>query len=192
MDFVTFFVPQFGALLLLLLLAKMIAGKADEGREARVEGDRIEFTPNRRSFWAVYVFIACMAYLVVASLWHGLRTGVSFAIPAVALGFVLFLLMAFPATVVVDDKGMEQTFWLRGRKRIAWKDVSKSTVIEKTGEVKIASRAGVKILFTRQLPDRERMLAEIEKHRSESVPVVLPVPAEVVPSSAQTESRISA
>jgi hypothetical protein len=175
MDFVGFFLPQIGALLLLLLLAKMIAGKADEGREARTEGGRIEFTPNRRSFWAVYVFIASIAYVVLASLLQGLKSGVSLAVPAIGIGFVLFLLMAFPATIVVDDEGMEQVFWLRGRKRIAWRDVSKSTVIEKTGEVKITSKSGVKIVHTRQLPDRARLLAEVENHSRESVPVAPPV-----------------
>src|SRR5579872_2946551 len=175
MDVVGFFFPQFGALLLLLLLAKLIAGRADEGREAKTEGGRIEFAPNRRSFWGVYTFVASVGYAVVSSLLQSLKSGTSLAVPAIGLGFVLFLLMAFPATIVIDDKGMEQVFWLRGRKRIEWKDVSKSTVVEKTGEVKIISRTGVKIMHTRQLPDRARLLAEIQQHSRESVPAVAPV-----------------
>ena len=85
--------------------------------------------------------------------------------------------MAFPATIVADEKGLEQIFWLRGRKRIAWNEVAKSTVDEKSGEVKITSKSGVKIVHTRQLPDRTRLLAAIESHSAERIPVV-PVPAQ--------------
>ncbi len=59
-------------------------------------------------------------------------------------------------------------YWLRARKRIAWNEISKVTTDDKRGEVKIKGRNGTKILFARQLPDRARLLAELEKHSNET------------------------
>ena len=84
--------------------------------------------------------------------------------------FAILLLSAFPGTILIDKDGIEQVYWLRGRKRIAWNEISKVTTDEKRGEVKIKGRNGIKILFARQLPDRERLLVEVEKHSEESAP----------------------
>lgn len=170
MDFLHFFLPQIGGFLVLALLGKMIASKADSRREVRAENGRVEFAPNPRSFVGVYGFTAVIAYIVIAYAINGFHSIADLAVPSVALGFLLLLYMAFPATIVVDDSGLEQTYWLR-RKRIAWKEIAKLDVIEKTGEVNITSKSGVKIMYTRQLPDRTRFLAEIDSHRG-SKPVV--------------------
>ena len=170
MEFVGLFIPLCGAALLLLLLAKLIAGNADRGREARpAEGGGIEFAPNRRSYWGVYVFCACFGFVIVASLVRGLRSTVDLVVPVACIGFVLLLLAAFPATIVADDKGLEQVYWLRGRKRIAWKEVGKVNVNEKSGDVEISSKSGVKILHARQLPDRTRLLKELDEHCTEKL-----------------------
>jgi hypothetical protein len=187
MDIVTFFVPQLGAMLVLLVLAKMIAGKADLDREARTEDGRTLYEPNRSSFWGVYLFIAAVAYVVIVSFVKA--SGSALAIASIALGFVLFLLMAFPATIVADESGLEQIFWLR-RKRIAWHDLKKFAVDPKSGELKIAGKGGVKIVHTRQLPDRDRLLAELQKHAIERTVVLPPAPApsELVPSQAASNT----
>jgi hypothetical protein len=191
MDLIAFFVPQIGAMLVLLLLAKLIAGKADFGREARTEGGRTLFEPNRRSFYGVYLFIAAVAYVVVVTVVRA--SGSAFAVASIASGFVLFLLMAFPATIVTDENGIEQNFWLRGRKRIAWTDVTKYAVDEKTGELKIASKTGVKIMHTRQLPDRDRLLAEVQRRAIERTVVIPPAPAQSeLVAGAQAASNSSA
>ena len=193
MNFVEFFMPQIGAMLVLLLLAKMIAGRADVGREARAEGGQLQFEPNRRSFWGVYSFVAAVAYVIVASLIQGVTSASALAVSSIGLAFVLFLLMAFPATIVADEKGLEQIFWLRTRKRIAWKDLKSFAIDQKTGELRIAARTGVKIVHTRQLPERDKLLAEIEKHSIERVTVIPPAPAasEVV-ASGKAASNTSA
>lgn len=176
MNFVEFFMPQIGAMLVLLLLAKMIAGRADVGREARTDGGQLQFEPNRRSFWGVYAFVAAVSYIVVASLVQGGTSSSAVAVSSIGVAFVLFLLMAFPATIVADEKGLEQIFWLRTRKRIDWKDLKGFAVDQKTGELRIAARTGVKIVHTRQLPERDRLLAEIQKHSTERVTVIPPAP----------------
>src|ERR1035441_4942396 len=60
-------IPLFFAVAVLLVLAKLIVSGADEDRQAtETEGGQLEFTPNRRSFWGVYLFLACLAYVGVA------------------------------------------------------------------------------------------------------------------------------
>jgi len=178
MEFAGLLIPFCGAILLLLLLAKLIAGDADRGREARAtDGGRIEFAPNRRSYWGVYLFIGCFGFVLIANLVRGIRSTADLAVPAACIGFVALLLMAFPATIVADDKGIEQIYWLRRRRRIAWTEIRKVDVNEKHGEVKIASKSGVKIMHTRQLPDRTRLLKELDEHCTEKL-----VPAVAEPS----------
>jgi len=63
-------------------------------------------------------------------------------------------------------------YWLRARKCIAWSEISKVTTDDKRGEVKIKGRNGTKILFARQLPDRARLLTELEKHSEEKAPAL--------------------
>lgn len=178
MEFLKLLIPFAAMMSVLLVLARLIAGKADKNRSAEEsERGRIQFTPNRRSYWGVYLFIACFGFVAIASLVQGHGANGSLAVPAAALGFILLLLMAFPATIVVDEQGIEQIFWLRGRKRIAWKEVATIALNEKSGEVKITGKNGVKILHTRQLPDHARLVSELDKHRAERATATVAAPA---------------
>ncbi len=116
MEFLGLFIPLGGAALVLLLLARLIAGKADKGREAaQIAAGHLEFRPNRRSYWGVYLFVACFGFTAIASLVHAARSSANLAVSATLIGFVLLLLMAFPATIVADEQGLEQV-WLPGYK----------------------------------------------------------------------------
>jgi len=56
-------IPLFFAVGVLLVLAKLIVSGADEDRRAiETESEKLEFTPNRRSYWGVYLFLACLVY----------------------------------------------------------------------------------------------------------------------------------
>ncbi|MGA2726675.1 MAG: hypothetical protein ABSE96_02610 [Terracidiphilus sp.] len=168
MNFMQLFIPLLFAITVLLLLAKLIVSGADEDRQAtETEGGKLAFTPNRRSFWGVYLFLGCLAYVMVADVVSGIKSSTDLATPAFCLAFFILILSAFPGTILIDKDGIEQVYWLRGRKRIAWNEISKVTPDEKRGEVKIKGRNGTKIHFARQLPDRTRLLAELEKHSGE-------------------------
>ena len=171
MNFMQLFIPLLFAMTLLLLLAKLIVSGADEERQAtETAAGQIEFTPNRRSYWGVYLFVACMAYVIIADVVSGIKSSTDLAFPAFCLAFVILILSAFPGTILIDKSGIEQVYWLRARKRIAWNEISKVTTDDKRGEVKIKGRNGTKILFARQLPDRARLLTELEKHSEEKAP----------------------
>jgi hypothetical protein len=171
MNLMGLFIPLFFALVVLSVLAKLIVSAADEDRQANETGSgQLEFTPNRRSYWGVYLFLACLAYGVVANVVVGIRSSADLAAPALCIAFAILLLSAFPGTILVDKNGIEQVYWLRGRKRIAWNEIAKVTTDEKRGEVKIKGVNGTKIVFSRQLPDRARLQQELERHSSEKAP----------------------
>ncbi|HEX3892600.1 MAG TPA: hypothetical protein VHW46_08510 [Terracidiphilus sp.] len=176
MDYFTLMAPLILAVLVLLILAKLIASKAGKGREASKTTDgQLTFAPNRKSFWGVYLFIGCLTFVTLSALAHGIKSGTDLAVPALCVGFILLLLMVFPATIIANEQGIEQIYWLRGRKHIAWHDVKNVSLNEKYNELRIDSKTGVKIVHTRQLPDRKRLLNELDDHRAEqSVPVVAP------------------
>jgi hypothetical protein len=172
MSLMGMFLPFMGAFVVLLLLSRLIVSPADEERKAlETDNGRLEFTPNRRGYWGVYLFIACLGYVILAGLVHGIKSGIAPAI--LCAGFIALLLLAFPGSVIVDKNGLGQVYWLRGEKRIAWSDVSKVDVDEKKREVTIQAKFGTKIVHTRQLPDRERLLQELKTHSSENLPAEL-------------------
>jgi hypothetical protein len=164
-------IPLFFAVGVLLVLAKLIVSGADEDRRAiETESEKLEFTPNRRSYWGVYLFLACLVYGLIANFVSGIRSSADLAAPAFCTAFVILLLSAFPGTIRIDKNGIEQKYWLRGRKRVAWHEISKVTIDEKRGELKIKGTNGTKIVFSRQLPDRARLQLELERHSSEKAP----------------------
>jgi hypothetical protein len=107
---------------------------------------------------------------VVGNVVVGIRSSADLAVPAFCIAFVILLLSAFPGTILVDKNGIEQVYWLRGRKRIAWHEISKVTTDEKRGELKIKGTNGTTIVFSRQLPEQARLRVELEKHSGEKAP----------------------
>jgi len=169
MNFAGMLVPYLVAFAALLVLGKLIVSEAGEERKAvDGEGGRVEFTPNRRSYWGVYIFLALLAYVAIASLILGLKAGMAPA--AMCSGFIVFLLAAFPGSIIADEKGVAQVYWLRGEKRIAWQDVKSVILNDKKQEIRIIGRGGIKILHARQLPDRERLLALLKERAADKLP----------------------
>ncbi|HUB31106.1 MAG TPA: hypothetical protein VL967_15480 [Terracidiphilus sp.] len=173
MDLVRTFVPLLGSLVILFVLARLIVSTADDERQAQETDGGLEFTPNRRSFWGVYVFVAFMGYVAVSSLFNGLKSALDFLPAGLSVCFILLLLAAFPGSIRSDQKGLEQAYWLRGRRRIAWSDVVRVTVNDKKIEIKISGKGGTKILHSRQLPDRARLIDELKRHCNEKLPAEL-------------------
>jgi Bacterial PH domain len=180
MNLLGMIVPYLAAFGVLMILGRLIASEAGEERRAvDGEGGRIEFTPNRRSYWGVYIFAALLAYVSITSLIGGGSVGL---VPALLCTlFILFLLSAFPGSIVADEKGIAQVYWLRGERRIAWSDVRSVEVNEKKQEIRILGKGGVKILHARQLPDRDRLMELLKSHAAEKLPGAAVLKAEEAP-----------
>src|ERR1700761_9725820 len=93
------FLPLLGFIALLIVLARLIAAAAPKDAHAAETDGQIEFAPPRRSFWAMYLFLACLGYVTVAGLILGFKSSSSFVVPVLCLGFIALLLMAFPGSI---------------------------------------------------------------------------------------------
>jgi hypothetical protein len=172
MNLVGMLLPFVVVILLLLVLSRLIVREAGAGRLAEeLSGGTLQFAPNPSAYWAVYLFIASLAYLVIEGVLGIIETGNGWIPAVLCTGFILLLLSSFPGSIVADNKGLTQSYWLSGRRNIAWDDVWAVSVEEKNGRVTVKSkRSGAKIVHTRQLPDRARLLAELQTHCPDRMP----------------------
>ena len=76
-------------------------------------------------------------------------------------------LFRLPGTVIVVHDGIEQHFWLRGEKRIRWGEITEIKDGVFGGSLTITGTDGTKIVYSDQLADRPRFLAEIEEYAAE-------------------------
>jgi len=95
-------------------------------------------------------------------------TAVCFASIAIAL------LTSFPGTILIDSRGLQQKFWARRNKRIRWADIVEINTGERSRTVAITGTDGTKIVHSRQLPDRQRLLWELKQHCGEQLPADFP------------------
>jgi|SRR5579871_2226763 len=165
--------PLLTIVLLVWFLARIIVSPADAGRTARqVDGD-IEFAPNKRSIVATPVFVGFLVYLGVMMFMSHLPSFVGIFGAGFWLLLAALILMTFPARLFLNNEGLKQTFWLGKTRRVGWKDVSQVLYEEKKHRLTIKGQGGTKVAHTRQLPDRARLIEELEKHCEDKVPAEL-------------------
>ena len=81
-------------------------------------------------------------------------------------GFVYFLTMGLPGKIVIDDGCIAQTFWLGvAHSRIPWSEIE--TVQEQRLAISIVAPGHRSIVHWSVLPDRPRLVKEIELRRGE-------------------------
>jgi hypothetical protein len=94
---------------------------------------------------------------------------------AAILGILaMMFIFTFPETIVVTDNGLEQISWLWKKKQIRWADIVEINTGEKSRTVTITGADGTKIVHSRQLPDRSRLLMELRVHCGENLPSDFP------------------
>jgi hypothetical protein len=164
-------VPMVGMIVLVWVLARIIVSPARASRTARPVDGQLEFAPNRKNFVATPMFVAFLVYLGVTMYESKMPSGISMFGTGFWLVLAAVILTAFPATILANDEGLKQVYWFWKPRRIAWKDISAVTFDEKKQKLTIKGQGGTKIVHTRQLPDRARLIAEIEKHSDGKVPV---------------------
>ena len=169
-DVALIFVPIFGSIVLVFVLSRIIVSKADESRHAREIGNgQLEFAPNRRNHVALVLFVAYLVYMSGSLLFTSISTVVGQIGSAFWLLIALILLAAFPGSVIASNEGLQQVYWLRKKRKIAWTDVSRIAIDEKRNRVTITGK-GAKIVFMRQLPDKARLIAELGRHCGDKLP----------------------
>jgi hypothetical protein len=99
--------------------------------------------------------------------WEAL-IGASFGLGALAF------LIELPATIVAGSDGLEQVYWFRRNKRIGWGEIVEINTGEKSRVVTITGADGTKIIHSRQLTDRPRLLLELKRHCGDNLPPDFP------------------
>jgi hypothetical protein len=163
--------PFIGLMLVLWILSRLIVSEASPDRKALESGSgTLNFVPNRQNYWGIYGFLACLGYIAVSSLFSGIASITSLMPAVVCSCFALLLLGAFPGSIAVRPESVAQFYWLWRERRFAWADIKRIEIDEKRRRVTITNREGKKIVHTKQLQDRERFLAELEKRCPDKMP----------------------
>ncbi len=176
------------------VLLYLLWSDGDQHRLARDLPDgRVEFALDNRTYWswlALLVYLLYAIFLQVAAS-HG--RGLDLAIAVVLAGFMLMLVYAFPQSITAGSKGLEQAiwFWLR-TKRVAWNEVGAVDLDRKGRSLTITGKKGTKIVHTRKLPDRDRLIEELQKYCPGKVPkelLPMTVPAPMVEESREESKQ---
>lgn len=153
----------------------VFAGSNGSKRPATELGDgRIEFRPKKIAYSAWLMIVVFLAYETTELFLHSQWKPLNLAI-AICLGFLtLAFLHSFPGTVVITDDTIQQIFWFRRNKRVGWEYIVEINTGGKSRTVTITDADGNKIVHSNQLPDRSRLLREIEKHCGDNLPPDFP------------------
>lgn len=171
MNLVGMVVPFVAVIVLLFVLSRLVVSEAGSDRQAEeLSGGTLQFLPNPSAYWGVYLFLGCLGFLALTGFTNAIRGGSGVFPALLCTGFFLFLLSAFPGSIVANKDGLEQSYWLTGRKRIPWDEVWSVAVDAKRGSVTVVGKRSVKIVHTRQLPGHDRFLAELETHCPDRMP----------------------
>jgi Bacterial PH domain len=83
-------------------------------------------------------------------------------------------LMIDKHSVWIASDGLQQVSWLWKNKRIRWEDIVEINTGGKSRTVTITGSDGTKIVHSRVLPDRPRLLIELRHHCGENLPSDFP------------------
>src|SRR5579863_5740353 len=111
MNILVMMLPIFGSILVCWIAALMVISEADKNRSAvEKQSGRIEFVPNRRSYWGIYVIIAVLSYPVIAGVVSQINSGSGVWLVLICMGFIVLLLVSFPGSIDLTSEGLEQNY----------------------------------------------------------------------------------
>ena len=157
------------------LVVWCLAADASEDRRAKVSSTGcVEFAPNRRATAAWLILAGFFVYSVPVQFRHVDRHLFNVVTAIASASVAVGLLITFPGTILIDSEGLQQKFWAWKNKRIRWADVVEINTGEKSRTVTITGADGARIIHSRQLPDRPRLLWELKQHCGDQLPADFP------------------
>jgi len=171
MNLISLMSAYFIGVIVLFVLARMILKEADTNLQAEeLPGGALRFGPDQLARIAMAVFIGGFGVVGVLGTVSALFGGRGLAMSLFCLAVALLLLRFLPGTLLLTKEGLEQHVWLGSPKKIAWSEVQSVTVVKREGRVVILGTGGRKIQHAKQLPDRDRLLAELRAHCPDKMP----------------------
>ena len=171
MNLIWFVVPYFAGVVVLFILMRIILGEAGSNLHAEeLSGGVLRFAPVKLALIAMVVFIGIFVLAGVAGTISTLLGGRGVILTLFCLAVAFLLLQVLPGTILLTSEGLEQHVWLGRPKKIAWGEIRAVSEFKRDGRVEVLGMSGKKIQHTRQLPDRERLLAELRTHCPDKMP----------------------
>jgi hypothetical protein len=162
-------------LLFWIALAIMLFGSFCDRRSAKVlKNGRVEFSPNWAVVCAGMLVYLRMLHIAVDFLKHGTGKPWDFATGALLGVAVVASLFEFPGTIVITSESVAQIYWFRRNKRIRWEEIVEINSGVKDRLVTIRGKDETKIVHSRFLADRSRLLEELKTHCGENLPPDFP------------------
>ena len=172
-----------------VVLLLLMRRETSRNRTVKDTGDgKLLFELDQVTYWAWLGLFVYLLYTVVIQFGGGPVRMSSVWMALLLLALALGLMMPFPETITVGPDGLVQEirFWLK-KKKVSWGDVREIRATKKNKLLIVEGADGTKIVHTRQLPDRERLLEELYRHCGEKVPAELRPVVAVVAEMAAVE-----
>lgn len=171
MNLIAVLLPYFVGFIVLFALSRIVLAEADSNRPAEQLPDgRLIFAPEKMALVAMVLFVGGLGGLGIFGSVVALFNGHGLLPSLFCLAFAALLLCILPGTLTLTNEGLEQRYWAGNVKRIRWRDVTSVRIVQKEGRVVISGLGYSRIQHTRQLPDRDRLMAELQAHCPDRMP----------------------
>ncbi len=161
-------------LLFWIALAIVLVNAFHNRRHAKARPDRVEFAPRSMELWAWMYVVVRVCFISAAYLRHGLSEPLTFATGALLVFSSVGSTFLLPGTILVNDSGLVQVFWLWRNKKIRWSEIMEINAEKRGGAVTVFSSDQSEIVHSGRLPDRPRFLLELKTHCGEHLPSNFP------------------
>lgn len=135
---------------------------------------RIKFAPSRMELAAWAVIFICLMIGAIDSFRHSRGQILNLLSAAAPALLVLVAASSVPGTIIITTDGLQQIYWFSRTKRIRWEEIVEINTGKKNRTVTITGANRTKIIHSRQLPDRARLLSELKRHCGENLPPDFP------------------
>ena len=149
--------------------------KSNRSSAKELSDGRVEFPPSQWTLMIWPLLVVYSAYRVIMRLEHR-HASQADLISIAILGFAfLEHLISFPGTVAVTRDGLEQIYWFRKTKYVRWSEIVEINTGDKIARIEITGTDGTKIIHSKNLADRARLMLEIKQHCGDNLPPEFPI-----------------
>ena len=152
----------------------ILIGVRNRSSATELSDGRIEFAPHRLVSAAWILLVLYSVDIAFDFLKHSHGKPFNLAAAACTVFFTAGILFSMPEAVVISRDELQQTYWFRKSKRIRWDEIVEINTGKKDQAVTITGADGTKIVHSRQLADRPRLLKELKQHCGENLPPDFP------------------
>ncbi len=152
-----------------ILLLLLMVGKIRLERSPKVHEDgRIELRPNVLTL-CFFGLTALLFLLSTTEFFHHRSSLLANPAPICFGGWFLTSVFNLPASIVITEDGLNQVYWLRRSKHIAWNEIVQVNSNPKSHSISVTSEDGTKIAHFGFLSGRSRLLTEVTRHCGEKM-----------------------